>query len=571
MADKILTEAEWKKFAKGRTVKDAALLKAMAELGKAERAGPDAVLKALDELEKQADALAKAHKADKEVASQVADIGKAVAKQRKLSEQEAKAAAKAQEEAEDDESSPAQLTTKLIPLMREVRKGNPMHALIALGGPLAAVLLSRRPITASSRKLLAGEFDGGSIKYFPAQCIFEANSHTFVLETLPAGIAKKLKAALLKQTEQRYKVRARGADPNEVDDDGDLVEPDDLAEDSADAPRSRGEALAAHADDEPDTGDTATRGSSDGERTDTPTDTSPDTPSDPVADPEQVRFDARLREMRASIERFAASGVAEVAKLKPLLDFATGKAAEGLHRAAHQGLDAVAKLIEKAAPKVGAESATAAGDGMTGFKSRITELTAALKTALDAGRDGAAEQRARMAQAVAAAGKQAFDQAHGLLDEVEAWLGTAAASAGGGLVALQQSRLALDGLRQRVSDQLDALEQAVIEQVRAHNADADNEDEFDEAELTAGLRRLHTLLDRLDTRLIDKLDEALSASGADRQQRHREAQAIVTEYRSFVGSDPLIAQIDANGFLDTAIRREAEQTLTQLAERLQTA
>lgn len=564
MADKILTDAEWKKFAKGRTYKDAALLKALGELAKAERAGPEAVLKALDELDKQADALAKANKADKELASQVADIGKAVAKQRKLSEQEAKAAAKAQEEAEDDESSPAQLTTKLIPLMREVRKGNPMHALIALGGPLAAVLLSRRPITASSRKLLAGEFDGGSIKYFPAQCIFEANSFTFVLETLPAGIAKKLKAALLKQTEQRYKVRARGADPNEVDDDGDLVEPEDLAED---APRSRGEALAAHADDEPDTGDTATRGSSDGERTDT----SSDTPSDPAADPERVRFDNRLRDMRDAIERFSASGLAEVAKLKPLLDFATGKAAEGLHRAAHQGLDAVAKLIEKASPKVGAETATAAGDGMAGFKSRITELTAALKTALDAGRDGAAEQRARMAQAVAAAGKQAFEQAHGLLDEVEAWLSTAAASAGGGLVALQQSRLAWDGLRKRVGDQLDALEQAVIEQVRAHNADADNEDEFDEAELTAGLRRLHGLLDRLDSRLIDKLDEALSASGAERQQHHREAQAIVDEYRSFVASDPLIAEIDANGFLDTAIRREAEQTLSQLAERLQAA
>jgi len=558
MADKILTEAEWKKFAKGRTVKDAALLKAMGELAKAERAGPDAVLKALDELDKQAEALAKANKADKELASQVADIGKAVVRQRKLSEQEAKAAAKAQEEAEDDESSPAQLTTKLIPLMREVRKGHPMHALIALGGPLAAVLLSRRPITASSRKLLAGEFDGGSIKYFPADCIFEANSYTFVLETLPAGIAKKLKAALLKQTEQRYKVRARGADPNEVDDDGDLVEPEEMLEEGAAASRSREEAPA----------EASQQGGGKGRET-APDDAPQEAPA--AADPEQARFEARLREMRASITAFSASGAAEVAKLKPLLDFATGKAAEGLHRAAHQGLDAVAKLIEKAAPKAPpAATPGGGGDAMAGFKARAAELTGALKAALDQGRDGAAEQRTRLAQAVAAAGKQAFDQAHGLLDELQSWLDSAATGAGG-LVALQQSRLAWDGLRKRVSSQLDALEQAVLQEVRAHNADANNEDEFDEAELTEGLRRLHGLLDRLDARLIDKLDEALQASGPARQQLHQQALAIVDEYRSFVASDALIAQIDANGFVDTAIRAEAERTLAQLAQRLQPA
>lgn len=558
MADKILTEAEWKKFAKGRTLKDVALLKAMAELAKAERAGPDAVLKALDELDKQADALLKANKADKALASQVGDIGKAVARQRKLSEQEARAAAKALEESEDDEASPAQLTTKLVPLMREVRKGHAMNALIALNGPLAAVLLSRRAITASSRKLLAGEFDGGSIKYFPAQCIFEANAHTFVLETLPAGIAKKLKAALLKQTEQRYKVRARGADPNEVDDDGELVEPDDREEEGVTASGSREDAPAEAPGQAP---------------ANTPADTPADTPAATAdeVDPERARFEARLREMRASITGFTASGVAEVAKLKPLLDFATGKAAEGLHRAAHQGLDAVAKLIEKAAPQGRAETVTDAGEGMAGFKARITELTAALKTALEAGRDGAAEQRAHMAQAVAAAGKQAFDQAHGLLDRIEAWLGTAAASADGALVALQQSRLSWDGLRKRVGSQLNALEQAVVQQVRAHNADPDNEDEYDETELTEGLRRLHGLLERLDTRLIDKLDEAMQASGPARQQLHQQALVIVGDYRSFVASDALIAEIDANGFIDTAIRREAEQTLAQLAERLQPA
>src|SRR4051794_2542509 len=101
MSDKNLTELEWKKFSKGRDLKDAALVKALAALEKAK--DPDQQLTALAEIEKQADALRKSAKGDKEVGSYFDDLDKALDKQRKLSDFEAKKAAKQQSSSEGDE------------------------------------------------------------------------------------------------------------------------------------------------------------------------------------------------------------------------------------------------------------------------------------------------------------------------------------------------------------------------------------------------------------------------------------------------------------------------------------
>src|SRR5262249_28113800 len=152
-----------KAFAKGKNYKDAALLKELAALDKAEKAGPQAQLEALDDIEKQADALRKtAGKADKELNAYLDSLDTALAKERKAAQQ------RSEEEAqeEEEEATPALLTTRLVPLLRQVRKGGTMKAMIATTGKNSVVLLSRRPIAPARRKLLT-EYLGstGGVKF----------------------------------------------------------------------------------------------------------------------------------------------------------------------------------------------------------------------------------------------------------------------------------------------------------------------------------------------------------------------------------------------------------------------
>ena len=81
--------------------------------------------------------------------------------------------------------------------------------------------------------------------------------------------------------------------------------------------------------------------------------------------------------------------------------------------------------------------------------------------------------------------------------------------------------------------------------------------------LTIGL-----VLDGLDARLIQTLDDALNASGEQRQALNAQAAGLVAEYSRFVEGDPLIAVIDTNGFVSTSIRAEARRALADLARQL---
>ena len=136
------------------------------------------------------------------------------------------------------------------------------------------------------------------------------------------------------------------------------------------------------------------------------------------------------------------------------------------------------------------------------------------------------------------------------------------------VVNMQKSRLAWDGLRKSLQSQLKALEGKIIEAVKAHNEDEAAEDSFNEAQTVAGIGTLHKVLDQFDGSLIDKLDEALNAEGQARQTLHDEAVGIVKRYQDFVASDPMIAVIDDNGFMPTAIRPALEKTLAALAHSL---
>ena len=74
MGDKAISESEWKKFSKGRGYKDAALLKALARVESAEDR-PTERLEALSDIGKQAEALRKAHKDDKDLGKYLDDRG----------------------------------------------------------------------------------------------------------------------------------------------------------------------------------------------------------------------------------------------------------------------------------------------------------------------------------------------------------------------------------------------------------------------------------------------------------------------------------------------------------------
>jgi cellobiose-specific phosphotransferase system component IIA len=191
----------------------------------------------------------------------------------------------------------------------------------------------------------------------------------------------------------------------------------------------------------------------------------------------------------------------------------------------------------------------------------------------------------------AAKGKH-FDAAFKVLDEAEEILrkpdappepepvaepqGTVTQEAKGGsdgqfsIVELQKSRLAWDNLRKSVHAQLEKLEQSIIADVKAHNGDETAEDEFDETEVTAAVKKLYTILGEYDQQLMDKLDEALNAkTDEQRGAHHSEAAQIIKQYQAFVAGDSMLAVIDENGFTNSTIRKDVIGTLTELAGKFQ--
>lgn len=224
MSDKLLSEAEWKKFVKAKDLNDVLMGKALAALDRAERSTPKEQLQALENVQKQILALLKQHKADKEISAHLIDIDKALKKATQIAATAQKQADTKTERPEpstdEDDASPEALGSRLLPLMRQVIQGHTMQAMIAMVGKDMVVLISRKTIGPTQRKLLGSALTSSSgIKYIAAQCLFEDKAHTFVVASQAAGLAKRIKAALLKQTGQRYKVRVRGEDPSDVDED----------------------------------------------------------------------------------------------------------------------------------------------------------------------------------------------------------------------------------------------------------------------------------------------------------------------------------------------------------------
>src|SRR5262249_35912266 len=136
----------------------------------------------------------------------------------------------------------------------------------------------------------------------------------------------------------------------------------------------------------------------------------------------------------------------------------------------------------------------------------------------------------------------------------------------GVIVKLQASRVEWDQTRKAVAAELQSLERAIVAACKAVNDDPDDEDEIDMSELAAQTKELYGIMAKLDARLIDKLDEALNAPTLpQRDQKQKEAAALVKQYHATVDSDPLVAAIDQSGFLKTSIKQRFTSALSNLA------
>jgi len=244
---KALSDSGWKDVSSKNKIKDNGLLKLLADHKRIDEARHDEAIASLDQIVKLATQLKKT----KEVAAasaaakyvneltQAAESDRsAIVKAKTEAEKKAKVEAEAKkqdakktsqdEDGDDDDESSALLTTKMLPLLRQVNKGETMHVLVARAGKQVKVMMSRKPIAPARRKILADELGvSGGVKYFGGHCVNEDGATTFVLKSEVAGLAKLLKLALLDQTGMRVKkLSCRGEDGEDADHDED--EGDDL-------------------------------------------------------------------------------------------------------------------------------------------------------------------------------------------------------------------------------------------------------------------------------------------------------------------------------------------------------
>jgi len=138
----------------------------------------------------------------------------------------------------------------------------------------------------------------------------------------------------------------------------------------------------------------------------------------------------------------------------------------------------------------------------------------------------------------------------------------------GPFVKLQASRIHWEKTRNDVTAELKSLVQVILADVKEINADPNEDVEFDLDELATKANELFRITNKLDERLLKKLDEALIAENEVRAQKQKEAAVIVKEYQDFVNSDPLVASVDDSGFMSTHIKKTFTDVLNNLAQNL---
>jgi predicted acylesterase/phospholipase RssA len=267
MSEKHLTEPPWKNLVAKQGVKDIGLQKALAGYARIEAAKESGkALEALAEICELALKLKKTYAAKEEVVDHLNEMLKEVKKITPALEARSKATtyevANAPEKklpVEDDAEEAAEaakfkkdLKQQMISALAQVKTRAPgdraqekepkpqLKFMAYIAGKSCAVIVARK-VGSATKKLLvdiAKVATGG--KFYDGECIFEKNMHTFVLESVPPGLAKMVTTALQTETEQKYKIRMRSIDGSVVldsDTDSDSNAPATAAPDPAAAPQ----------------------------------------------------------------------------------------------------------------------------------------------------------------------------------------------------------------------------------------------------------------------------------------------------------------------------------------------
>ncbi len=275
MSEKHLTEPPWKVLVTKQGVKDIGLGKALVAYGNLDATKePAKALDGLKEIAELAVKLKKANSAKGEVVDHLDEVLKEVKKTTPGLEARVKSLATATEELPVASTKPAEaapapakaaaavkpaeedpgeeleaadfrqdLKHKMISALAQVKARAPgepeqqkepkpqLQFMAYLAGTNCAVVVTRAAGSATKKLLteIAAGASGG--KFVHGECVFEKNTHTFVLQEVPTGLAKRLAAALHTETGQKYKVRVRNTDGSvdldsdtDVDADGDKAQ-----------------------------------------------------------------------------------------------------------------------------------------------------------------------------------------------------------------------------------------------------------------------------------------------------------------------------------------------------------
>ena len=171
-------------------------------------------------------------------------------------------------------------------------------------------------------------------------------------------------------------------------------------------------------------------------------------------------------------------------------------------------------------------------------------------------------------------GEGEYTKSLAILDKLEGLLNaapqsTSAETPADSNVVFTQSRLRWDATRKEIKAELQATEKKILEHCEKVNADPESDQEFDLPATTSQIKQLYTLLDKLDTRLINKLDDALNA--ADPQQRitHKlAAKKIIEEYNGVVSADPMLAALTTSKVAPSKLKDTLVRVLNDLSSKL---
>jgi len=219
MSEKHLTEPAWKTLVSKHKLKDPKLGKALADLAKCDAKNAEGQIKALAAVEKEAEALKKEQKSNKEVNDYLGEILKEIEKSRKAAELLKKEGKKEEKEKEEEEEEPVEdeeggggdIKGALTGAMRKVKARQPgdppVEAMVCQMGKLFGVLLGKK-VGAGHAKILKEILKGTGHKFAKGTCEWgKGDIYTFDLASSLSGAAAGLKAFFKEHTGNSYKLR----------------------------------------------------------------------------------------------------------------------------------------------------------------------------------------------------------------------------------------------------------------------------------------------------------------------------------------------------------------------------